>query len=99
MTIILEDNEKYNDVSIDGVNGSETAFHYQMLIVYKTSALNHCNLTLKSMDLQEGKGSITIQKKKVSEGIADTCMRYQRWMVVRQGKMEGLSQIECKGES
>ncbi|MDE7405423.1 MAG: hypothetical protein K2M89_00930 [Clostridiales bacterium] len=86
-TFIVENLEDYDKIFINNINELDVDFNKQMLIVYTFMAISRKKLTLVSTDLQDKKLKITY--KSISKaGVGDTCMPYQRWIVIKQDKVE-----------
>ena len=93
-TITVEDSAKYKGVFNDGVKELETDFDKQMLVVYTTYSIYHRDLHLESIDLKNGTMTITIKEDDGKIGVGYASAPYQRWMIVKQDKVQGISQYE-----
>jgi hypothetical protein len=86
-TYIVENIEEYDKIFLNNINELNIDFNKQMLIVYSFGAINHRELKLVSTDLQDKILKITF--KSISKtGVGDTSMPYQRWIVIKQDKVE-----------
>lgn len=86
-TFIVENSEVYNRIFNNDIENFDVDFNKQMLIVYTFRAINHRNLKLISVNLQDAILRITFESISKS-GIGDTCMPYQRWIVIKLDKIE-----------
>lgn len=86
-TFIVENSEVYNRIFNNDIENFDVDFNKQMLIVYTFRDINHRNLKLISVNLQDAILRITFESISKS-GIGDTCMPYQRWIVIKLDKIE-----------
>ena len=86
-TFIVENSEVYNRIFNNDIENFDVDFNKQMLIVYTFMAINHRNLKLISVNLQDAILRITFESVSKS-GIGDTCIPYQRWIVIKLDKIE-----------
>lgn len=85
-TFIVTNEKLYNEIFIDNINSLDVNFANQMLVVYTFRAINHRELNLTNIILQES--SLTIEYKSIKKnGTGDTSTPYQRWIAVKLDKI------------
>lgn len=86
-TFVIRDTEQLKEISVSNAEELKVDFNKQMLIVYTYGALNRRKLELS--DIKKNGDILQIFfKSETKTGVGDTCMPYQRWVVVKLNKSD-----------
>jgi len=89
-TFIVTDKESYDEMFNENIDYFDVNFTTQMLIIYTFRAINHRELNLTNISLQDS--SLTVEYKSIQKnGIGDTSTPYQRWIAVKLDKINIMS--------
>lgn len=91
---IIEDLEEHNTIFNNDIEDLNVDFNKQVLILYTFRAINHRNLKLTSVNLQDKILKITYETI-FKSGTGDTSTPYQRWIVIKLDKVE-MEAVEFK---
>lgn len=84
-TFIVESDEERDKIFIE--NKVHADFNNQIVIVHTFRATNHREINLVSVRMQDNVLKITFESPSKSK-VIDTCMPYQRWIVIKLDKVE-----------
>ena len=86
-TFVIRDTEQLKEILVSNAEELKVDFNKQMLIVYTYGALNRRKLELS--DIKKNGDILQIFfKSETKTGVGDTCMPYQRWVVVKLNKSD-----------
>ena len=93
-TFVIRDTERLKEISVSNAEELKVDFNKQMLIVYTYGALNRRKSELS--DIKKNGDILQIFfKSETKTGVGDTCMPYQRWIVVKLNKSD-FNSVEFK---
>ena len=84
-TLIIHSMDEYKEIFTSTID-SAVDFQSQMIVVYSFADINKRTIEIKKISTSEDSINIVLAHKKVSSGIGDTCIPYQRYVVIKMNK-------------
>ena len=60
----------------------------EMIVVYTITAINRREIKIKNVSFSDGVLSLKLTNKRVKWGAKDTCMPYQRYVIIKLDKLD-----------
>ena len=87
IAFIIETQDKYDEVFVDGLEIEKVDFDTQMIVLYTFMDVYHRQNFLTKISVMDEVLQITFRMEK-KQGVGDASMPYQHWMVVVMDKLD-----------
>ncbi|MBQ7831741.1 MAG: hypothetical protein IJ393_06695 [Clostridia bacterium] len=86
-SFIVNNEQEYKKIFIDGIEELNIDFEEQMILIYTFSTIYKRKNSLRSISVEDKTGKIVYQME-TKYGIGDACPPYQRWFAVKLNKID-----------
>ena len=86
-SFIVNNEQEYKKIFIDGIEELNIDFEEQMILIYTFSTIYKRKNSLRSISVEDKTGKIVYQME-TKHGVGDACPPYQRWFAVKLNKID-----------